>query len=151
MLAVSKRLCDPVNEVQADSKQLEQVLKNVIINSLQAMPGGGVLTFETGSTASGGAYLRFHDTGIGIPPEKLDRIFQPFFTTKTKGTGLGLSVVRKIVDNHGGRIEVTSEPDKGSTFKILLPKAGAHAQLGEEIDQTMERRTSGELRGGDSL
>ena len=150
-VVVSQKLSDPVNEVHADAKQLEQVLRNVIINALQAMPGGGSLTLETGSTASGGAYLSVSDTGIGIAPEKLDRIFQPFFTTKTKGTGLGLSVVHKIVENHGGRIEVTSEPDKGSVFKILLPKAGAHVAFGEEIDQTLERRISGELRGGGAI
>lgn len=127
-------------EIQADEKQLEQVLKNIILNALQSMPEGGVLTVSTGPTASGGAYVEVTDTGVGIPDEKLDRIFVPFFTTKTKGTGLGLSVVQKIVDNHGGRIDVASKADVGTTFRITLPQTGASAIMAVEIDQASERR-----------
>ena len=148
-VVVKENLDESVPDVQADMDQLEQVLRNIIINALQAMPGGGVLTLETGRAPGGGAYMSVTDTGIGIPKEKLDRIFLPFVTTKTKGTGLGLSVVQKIVENHGGKIELTSEVDKGSTFKIVLPLHGSAAAMAREIDQTLERRTSGELRSSE--
>ena len=148
-VVVMENLDNKAPEINADDKQLEQILKNIIINSLQAMPGGGVISLETGPTSSGGAYLSVSDTGIGIAQDKLDRIFQPFFTTKTKGTGLGLSVVNKIIENHGGKIEVTSQVGKGSTFKIILPRTGAYTQFAAEVDQTIERRVSGELKSGD--
>ena len=145
-VVVRENLDESVPEVQADEDQLQQVLRNIIINALQAMPSGGVLTLETGRTPLGGAYMSITDTGSGIPRDKLDRIFLPFVTTKTKGTGLGLSVVQKIVENHGGRIEVSSEVDKGSTFTMLLPLHGGPTPMAVEVDQTLERRISGELR-----
>ena len=145
-VVVKENLDKTVPCIRADERQLQQVLKNIIINALQAMPEGGVLTIETGRALAGGAYFSVTDTGIGIPKEKIDRIFQPFVTTKTKGTGLGLSVVQKIIENHGGRIEVASEVGKGTTFKVLLPHNGATTTIPREIDQTMERRISGELK-----
>ena len=149
-VVVKETLDESVPEVQADEDQLHQVLRNIIINALQAMPEGGVLTLETGPTPLGGAYMSVTDTGSGIPKDKLERIFLPFVTTKTKGTGLGLSVVQKIVENHGGRIEVSSEVDKGATFTILLPLHGGSAAMAGEIDQTLERRISGKLRNSET-
>lgn len=146
-VVVKENLDPSVPLIQADENQLEQVLRNILINSLQAMPNGGALTVQTGRAPTGGAYLSVTDTGTGIPAEKLDRIFVPFFTTKTKGTGLGLSVVRKIVENHGGTIEVASEDGNGATFTIILPHDGVPTTIAEEIDQTLERRMSSELRG----
>lgn len=146
-VVVHERLSPTVPEIQADEAQLEQVLKNIIINALQAMPDGGVLTVETGAAVGGGAYMSVSDTGIGIAPDKTDRIFQPFVTTKTKGTGLGLSVVHKIVENHGGRIEVVSEVGKGATFRVSLPRTGVHTTVTTEFDHTMERRVSGRRFG----
>ncbi|MCX6343681.1 MAG: GAF domain-containing protein [Armatimonadetes bacterium] len=148
-IAVKETFHPDVPSIQADEAQLDQVLKNIIINALQAMPHGGALAIETGPTPAGGAYISISDTGIGIPPEKTERIFQPFFTTKTKGTGLGLSVVHKIVENHGGRIELTSEVDKGSTFKIILPRTGVHSSIGRDLDSIMERRISGKFNKRD--
>ena len=145
-VVVKELLSSSLPTIEADPQQLEQVLKNIFINALQAMPDGGVLTVETGSAASGGVWVSVTDTGIGIPPDKIDRIFEPFVTTKTKGTGLGLSVVRKIVENHGGTIEVVSEVGKGSTFKIILPKRGAAIDVGQELDRALERRAPGQLR-----
>jgi len=144
--AVREDLNPNVPEIQADEQQLDQVLKNIILNALQAMPEGGVLSLETGPTASGGAYVSISDTGVGIQPDNIERIFQPFFTTKTKGTGLGLSVVHRIVENHGGRIDVTSEASKGSTFKIILPRTGAHTHVTADTDTMMERRMPGDRR-----
>lgn len=145
-VVVHEALSPAAPDIQADEAQLEQVLKNIVINALQAMPEGGVLKVETGPTLSGGAFMSVSDTGIGIPSDKIERIFQPFVTTKTKGTGLGLSVVHKIVENHGGRIEVTSDVGKGATFKVSLPRMGAQTPVTTEFDSTMERRVSGKLR-----
>jgi len=146
-VVVREDLDHAVPDIQADEGQLEQVLRNIFINSLQAMPGGGVLSVSTGRGPSGSVCMSVTDTGSGIAKDNLDRIFQPFVTTKTKGTGLGLSVVQKIVENHGGRIEVTSEVGKGATFTVFLPQSGIPASMTSEVDQTLERRVSGELRG----
>ena len=146
-VVVKEKLDDSVPLIQADANQLEQVLKNIIINALQAMPEGGVITVETGPTPSDGVHVTVGDTGVGIPPDRVDRIFQPFVTTKTKGTGLGLSVVQKILENHGGRIDVDSRVGQGTSFKIVLPRVGPHVTVASEVDQTMERRMSGGLSG----
>jgi len=141
---VVERLSDDLPTIQADEKQLEQVLRNVILNALQAMPGGGTLTINT-SASGQSVELSVADTGTGIAEDKLDRIFVPFFTTKTKGTGLGLPVVQKIVENHGGHIEVASRPGEGTVFTIVLPRTGAVRTPPPEADTT-ERR---EQRIGD--
>jgi two-component system sensor histidine kinase HydH len=149
-VVVKEELCKSIPTIQADEEQLQQVLKNIIINALQAMPEGGALTLATAATPSGGVMMTVSDTGIGIAPDKIDRIFQPFVTTKTKGTGLGLSVVHKIVENHGGRVEVESEVGSGSTFRVFLTQSGVQHPAAIEVDHTLERRTSGILRGGDT-
>jgi signal transduction histidine kinase len=137
---------DPVLPVvEADENQICQVLRNVIINALQAMPSGGHITIETKPGANRGAELWIHDNGTGIAPDKLDRIFVPFFTTKTKGTGLGLAVVRKIVENHGGRVVVRSQVGEGTSFGILLPERGV-TQIVIPEAETVDRNV---LRGGD--
>ncbi|HOK53454.1 MAG TPA: ATP-binding protein, partial [Armatimonadota bacterium] len=139
-VVVIDHLDDSIPKIQADGKQLEQVLRNIIINALQAMPeDGGTLSVQT-KTVGQFVELAITDTGSGIPEEKLDRIFVPFFTTKTKGTGLGLSVVQKIVENHGGRIEVTSVIGQGTTFKIMLPITGMVRTTPSEADTTERRQ-----------
>jgi signal transduction histidine kinase len=104
----------------ADVRQLRQVFLNLITNAVQAMPEGGCLTLRTAAGA-GEVQARVEDTGVGIRAEDLGRVFAPFFTTKDQGTGLGLSVTFGIVANHGGRIEVQSEPGRGATFTVHLP------------------------------
>src|SRR5262245_58320458 len=108
--------------------QIEQVLLNLIINARQAMPRGGHLRLEVRENAQAGTVeLKVSDTGVGIPPERLRLIFEPFYTTKAPdtdgngGTGLGLSGCRQIVEQHQGRIRVESLVGKGSTFTIKLP------------------------------
>ncbi len=125
--------------IQADGKQLEHVLRNMIINSLQAMPTGGEITIITRSIGGHSVELAVKDTGCGIAEEKLRSIFVPFFTTKTKGTGLGLSVVQKIVENHSGRIHVESRVGQGTMFRMILPVAGALRPNPPEAD-TIDRR-----------
>src|SRR4029077_12510465 len=103
--------------VRADAEQLLQVFLNLSLNALQAMPHGGRLHISTGlrrATRRGAAAafleVRFRDTGVGIPPNDLKNLFIPFFTTKEKGTGLGLPISQRIIENHGGTIEVRSQP-----------------------------------------
>lgn len=112
--------------VCGSSVQISQVILNLVINAIDAMPDGGILRLKTTPPSPdepGFVRLEVADTGCGIPPENLERIFEAFFTTKKEksGTGLGLSVTKQIVDNHGGKIQVTSTVGKGTTFTILLP------------------------------
>ncbi|MBI4590221.1 MAG: hypothetical protein HY725_15415, partial [Candidatus Rokubacteria bacterium] len=106
--------------IVADRDHLKQVVLNLVLNALQAMPEGGTLTLEAG-TAREALVLTVADTGNGIPPEALPRVFDPYFTTKAKGLGLGLAIARRIVEAHGGRIEVESQPGQGSRFRVVLP------------------------------
>jgi signal transduction histidine kinase len=116
------RLAPDLPKIDADPGQLHQVLVNLVVNAIQAMPDGGVLTVET-RPADEGICLRVEDTGVGIGEELISKIFLPFFTTKDvhEGTGLGLAVVHGIVASHGGRIAVESEVGKGARFDIYLP------------------------------
>lgn len=110
-------------EVAGDREQLKQAVLNLTLNALQSMAGGGSLTV---TVAPEGEEVRlvFADTGGGIAPENLEKIFNPFFTTRQEGTGLGLAITHRIVQGHGGRIEVASAVGKGTTFTIRLPSAG---------------------------
>jgi signal transduction histidine kinase len=107
-------------EVEHDSDQIHQVLLNLLLNAVQAMEDGGTVRVEIGSR-EGYASVVVSDTGRGIPAQLLSNIFRPFFTTKGNGTGLGLSLARRIVEEHHGRIEVSSVVGKGSRFEVLLP------------------------------
>ncbi|MDR7306212.1 ATP-binding protein [Rhodoferax saidenbachensis] len=112
-----------IPEIECIPSQINQVFMNLLINAGQAIEGRGVVTLRTGYDSTH-IWVDVQDTGGGIPPENLDRIFDPFFTTKPvgTGTGLGLSIAYGIVSRHGGRIEVKSEPGKGATFRVLLPR-----------------------------
>jgi signal transduction histidine kinase len=111
--------------IVADAGQLEQVLVNLVVNAIHAMPDGGALTITT-ERAGDAVVLTVEDTGVGMSADVLSRAFMPFFTTKGvgEGTGLGLSVVHGIVTAHGGTIEADSEPGHGARFRVLLPMAG---------------------------
>jgi len=121
-IQVTAEVPDDLPLVHADPDQISQVLLNLFINALHAMPEGGTLNVTVKPQANVVA-LVIADTGHGIPREHLGKIFTPFFTTKEvgKGTGLGLTVVHGIIEEHGGSITVDSEPGKGTTFTILLP------------------------------
>jgi signal transduction histidine kinase len=108
--------------LRADPNQLKQVLLNLIVNAIHAMPGGGTLTIAAES-AAGFARIRFEDTGVGIAPDVLPHIFEPFYTTRPDGSGLGLAIVRKIVMANGARIVVDSHPGAGARFVLEWPLA----------------------------
>jgi PAS domain S-box-containing protein len=113
-------------EVVADAAQLSQVFSNLVLNAIQAMPGGGQLSIEAlpGKTVDGEVVevtVSFTDTGCGMAPEQLNKLFEPFFTTKYGGTGLGLTISHSIIEGHGGSINVKSSPGKGTTFMVSLP------------------------------
>ena len=119
-----RRILDPnLPEIVADKSQMLQILSNLMVNAIQAMPDGGVLTIRT-SFDSSDISLAVEDTGVGMNEELKDNIFVPFFTTKDvdQGTGLGLAVVHGIVTSHGGSIAVESAPGRGSRFIITLPR-----------------------------
>jgi two-component system, cell cycle sensor histidine kinase and response regulator CckA len=125
------RLGEDIGPVFADPGQMEQVVMNLAVNARDAMPRGGLLALETAPAplvAGGGVErpavrLTVADTGTGIAPEVMARLFEPFFTTKgaAKGTGLGLATVQGIVKQLGGRLDVETEPGKGSSFHVLIP------------------------------
>lgn len=109
--------------VSADADQLKQVLVNLVSNAVQAMESaGGRITVRVWDDG-GFVFMSIRDTGPGIPPEDLRRVFDPFYSTRDDGTGLGLTIVHRIIDQHGGRIEVESDPGRGTTFTVALPAA----------------------------
>jgi signal transduction histidine kinase/CheY-like chemotaxis protein len=120
------RLSGAPLRIAADRGQIEQVLMNLVLNAADAMSEGGELSLATGCDGEEWVWFSVADTGHGIPAELQGRIFEPFFTTKEigQGTGLGLSVVHGIVTSHGGRVEVSSEVGRGSTFRVVLPALG---------------------------
>jgi PAS domain S-box-containing protein len=125
--------------VLADRGQLEQVLVNLALNGRDAMPGGGTLTIGTYSTSRDDAEwaaLEVGDTGVGMDADTRGRAFEPFFTTRADGVGLGLASVYGIVTQSGGTVEVTSEPDRGSTFTVLLPAVGTEPRPAVAPDRT---------------
>jgi signal transduction histidine kinase len=121
------RIEERLPKIQADPQELEQVMVNLYLNAIDAMPDGGTLTVAaTPVLATTGTpqevVISISDTGFGIAPEHLSKIFLPFFTAKKKrGLGLGLPICDRIIKNHGGRIKVQSQPDQGTTFEIYLP------------------------------
>jgi two-component system, sporulation sensor kinase E len=119
-LNLRTRLARQLPATPIDPEQIQQVLVNLVKNALQAMTKGGTLTLQTGE-GSDGVWISVADTGGGIPQEQINRIFEPFYTTKKKGSGLGLMIVQRIVRAHGGRIELESQVGRGTTFRIWLP------------------------------
>jgi len=138
MLARQQALSKPIRidlhklpslpEVEHDSDQIHQVLLNLLLNAIQAISGKGVIQVEIEKSGPN-AIISVSDNGRGIPPEHLPNIFRPFYTTKGNGTGLGLSLAKRIVEEHLGRIEVTSSIGEGTKFMVRLPIHRPAAQV----------------------
>lgn len=109
-----------VPSICVDPEQLKQVLLNLAINAIQAMPSGGNAVLRA-LAEDGDVRIEVQDEGVGIDPENAERIFNPFFTTRDEGTGLGLSIAERIIFQHGGRIEVRRNHERGTTFSVILP------------------------------
>jgi signal transduction histidine kinase len=108
-------------DLECDAEQLKQVILNLALNAVQAMPTGGEVLLAA-HPQKGNVLIQVSDQGIGIKPEDMDKVFNPFFTTKESGTGLGLSVAYQIVNQHGGLLTAQKNTGKGMTFSILLPQ-----------------------------
>lgn len=108
-------------EVNADPQKIHQVFWNLGINSIEAMPDGGELIVATRNIGNA-VQITFRDFGTGIDKKDIEKIFYPFFTTKENGTGLGLAIAYRIVEEHRGRIKVSSNPVDGTIFEIVLPE-----------------------------
>jgi signal transduction histidine kinase len=106
--------------IEMDKNQIKQVFFNVIKNSFQAMKSDGILRIST-DRDDNHVMVRFQDTGGGIPAKNMSRIFNPYFTTKSSGSGLGLMIVRRIVREHGGEIDIVNEEGRGLTVSVRLP------------------------------
>jgi PAS domain S-box-containing protein len=134
-LTVKTKLARQLTPTPIDPTQMQQVMVNLVKNAMQAMTTGGTLTLRTGET-SDAVWVSVSDTGGGIPQEQINRIFEPFYTTKKKGTGLGLMIVQRVVRAHNGRIELESNAGRGTTFRIWLP-------LHERKPRLLEAKTHG--------
>jgi len=120
IVQIKSELTQDLPPVYVDDKQVEQVITNLVTNAYQAMPEGGSLTIKS-EIARDLLKIDFIDTGIGIPPENLEKIFEPLFTTKAKGIGLGLTISKMLAEINGGKIKVKSKVGRGSTFSLFLP------------------------------
>jgi signal transduction histidine kinase len=113
--------------IQGDRVQLQQVVLNLSINAIEAMSaaseGGRELLISTGKIESGEVFVRVRDSGPGLAPATLERIFESFYTTKPSGLGLGLSICRSIVEAHGGRVWASANVPQGASFQFTLPAA----------------------------
>jgi len=126
-LTLESKIPDFDELVCGDPEKLRQVFINLILNAVSATPAGGKIVIELGKTTRNRQLfweIRFTDTGSGIARADIERIFEPFYTQKATGSGLGLAIVKSIVSEHGGTLEVASEPGQGSTFTIFLPITG---------------------------
>jgi signal transduction histidine kinase len=137
-IALQLQAADGPLPIRADEAQLRAALLNLVRNSREAMPQGGVLSVTTRRAADGMVEAEVRDTGGGIPAEALPRIFDPFYSTKEKGTGLGLAFAQQVFQEHGGSIACESRPGGGAVFTVRLPRAAderaAAAGVGEALE-----------------
>jgi signal transduction histidine kinase len=118
---VHTELAEALPKISADPDLLHRALQNLVLNAIDAMPEGGKLTIRT-ATLGDWIEISVSDTGSGLTPEECERLFTPYYTTKQHGTGLGLAIVQSVVSDHGGKISVESTKEKGTTFRIELPR-----------------------------
>ena len=123
-ISIHTELTPELPNVRADRVQLQQVFMNLMLNGIEAINEGNVagdLTIKSQRNTEDQVLISISDTGIGLPPERADKVFDAFFTTKPQGTGMGLSISRSIIESHGGRLWATGNPDRGATFQFTLP------------------------------
>jgi PAS domain S-box-containing protein len=123
-ISIHTELAPELPKVSADRVQLQQVLMNLMLNGFEAISEGkvaGRLTIKSQQNPEDQVLISVNDTGIGLPPERADKVFDAFFTTKPQGTGMGLSISRSIIESHGGRLWATGNSDRGATFQFTLP------------------------------
>jgi signal transduction histidine kinase len=121
-IRLETRIPPNLPEVYGDRELLQQALLNLMINACEAMPGGGELRLIASRPEEGRIGLDIEDTGVGIAPEELPKIFDLYYTTKSRGSGIGLSMVYRIIQLHGGEVTVSSTPGQGTRFTITLPE-----------------------------
>ncbi|HEY7161874.1 MAG TPA: ATP-binding protein, partial [Acidobacteriota bacterium] len=122
-IEIETKLDPDLPPVKGDPEKLRGAIMNIIENGLQAINGKGKIIVEADRDPNAFVRIRIHDTGQGVPPEILTRLFEPYFSTKSGGSGLGLPIARKNIEEHGGRIEVQSKQGQGTTVTVLLPEA----------------------------
>jgi signal transduction histidine kinase len=116
--------------ITADPVQLQQVLMNLMLNAIEAMKEtGGLLMVKSQRDGDDQLLISVSDTGVGLPAEKADQIFDAFFSTKTQGSGMGLAISRSIIESHGGRLWATPNDGRGATFYFTLPSERTHSKL----------------------
>jgi two-component system, NtrC family, nitrogen regulation sensor histidine kinase NtrY len=136
-IACHLELDQNLEPISADPELLHRAVSNLVLNAMDAMPHGGTLTLRT-KRDDGKAIIEIGDTGSGMTPEECERIFTPYYTSKQHGTGLGLAIVQSVVSDHGGRISVRSQPGRGTTFVIELPRGRDTAPMASGIQQKEE-------------
>jgi signal transduction histidine kinase len=131
LISIGIELAEDLPKVMADRVQLQQVLMNLMLNGIDAMKemsGGSELTIKSQRGDNGQLLISVSDTGVGLPPQQADKIFNAFFTTKPNGTGMGLRISQSIIESHGGRLWAADNSSRGATFQFTLPAtAAAHA------------------------
>jgi two-component system NtrC family sensor kinase len=127
-VSVQTKMPDTPILINGNPNQLQQVFVNIILNAIQSMGPGGLLTIKIKTVAGNKAQVQISDNGPGIPEEVKTRIFDPFFTTKSEGTGLGLSVSNSIIEDHNGKISLESEQGQGTSFYVDLPIVSSEAE-----------------------
>ncbi|MCX5731463.1 MAG: ATP-binding protein, partial [Deltaproteobacteria bacterium] len=135
-VTVERDLARDLPMIRGDEGQLRAAFLNLLRNSREAMSGGGTIRVRTVRAADGGVEATVADTGPGIPLEQLDKIFDPFFSTKSGGTGLGLAFTLQVVEEHGGTIQCQSEVGRGTLFAVRIPSAPPDGQRLEEVENT---------------
>ncbi|HET7113077.1 MAG TPA: ATP-binding protein, partial [Pyrinomonadaceae bacterium] len=130
-IEIVRSYSEEVPQAYGNAGKLQQVFTNLLLNARDAIPDGGRITVMTSTGEDGSLVVEVADTGVGIAPENVAKIYDPFYTTKGvgQGTGLGLAVSYGIVQEHAGHISVDSMPGRGTTFRITLPSARVRARL----------------------
>ena len=121
-ITIKTHISNQVPKIMIDPDRMNQVLLNLYLNAIESMDNGGELKVELSSNSeTDGIDIKISDTGCGINPEDLTKIFDPYYTTKSSGTGLGLAIAHNIIEAIGGQIMVESHPDQGTSFRIIIP------------------------------